>query len=148
MRLLPLAALTSLALVLGAFTASAQDQPQTRVMTITTFSLPAGQERTDFWEVVDKYVVPSDKENPYILSERMGTHYYGANEPNVWIIQEYEDLAAITKAEEWGESYTNKHYPEGSAERKEMDDAFAQKFLPRFLTHTDNILSLNMERVK
>jgi len=141
-------ALACSALIFSASPALAQEEePQTHILTITSFKLPAAQAQ-DFWAVVDKYVVPSDKANPHIISQRMGTHYYGVNDPNVWFVTEYEDLAAIQAADEWSDKWFDDNYPEGSAQRDSADTAFQEKYLPNFTTHTDNILSVNLKRVK
>lgn len=110
--------------------------------------MPPGDSAQAFWEFVDRYVVPADKENPHILSQRMGSHYWGYNEHNVWFITEYEDLAALQAAEEWQDDYNEKHFADGTAAGDSADAAFEQKFLPYFQGHRDFIITTNMERVK
>lgn len=144
---------TGVLLVMTTATARAQDEaeqaePQTHILTITSFSVPPGDDATGFWDYVDRYIVPADRENPHILSERMGSHYWGDNEQNVWFISEYEDLAALQAAEDWTSEYNEKRAPEGSAAADSADKAFEEQFLPYFRGHKDNIVTINMKRVK
>jgi hypothetical protein len=125
-----------------------QEEPQTHVITVTTFQVPGGEPRTAFWNVVDKYVVPFDKENPHVLSERLASHYWGDDTMTIWFITEYKDLAGIEQAEDWTSENFDKKYPEGSAERKTADEAFEKHFLSHFTGHQDNILSVDMKRAK
>lgn len=124
-----------------------QQEAETRIIAVTTFKVPF----TDFGEfnsMVDKYVIPSVKANPHILSYRMAGHYWGSTRHTVWIIAEYENLAGIEEADSWGDKYYDDNYPEGSAKRDSADKAFQEKFLPYFQDHTDNILSFNVNRSK
>jgi hypothetical protein len=125
-----------------------QEEPETRVITITTFKVPLGKDLEDFWAAVDKYAFPSDKENPHILSERLASHYWGDNNQTVWFITEYENLAAIEEAERWTEERFDKQYPEGSPRRKTADADFQQKFLRHFSGHVDSILLVSKNRMK
>jgi hypothetical protein len=139
---------TSSVLLIAATPVLAQDEaPGTRLITLTSFTVPPGQSLQDFWAVVDKYLFPSDKANPHILSERVASHYFGSGH-NVWIITEYEDLAAVQKAEEWNSEQFEKEYPEGSAARDSADAAFQKGFTPFFTPHEDQILRANLRRVK
>jgi hypothetical protein len=124
-----------------------EEEPETHLITITTFQVPFN-DLEEFWDTVDKYVIPSDKENPHVLSERIAGHYYGDSKQTIWFIAEYEDLSAIQKAEEWGEEWFDKNYPEDSAKRDSADTAFEENFLRHFSGHVDNILSVNMNRAK
>jgi hypothetical protein len=113
-----------------------QATPPSHVITVTTFQVPY----TDvgkFWEMVDKYVVPSDKENPYIDSKK-----------TVWFISEYENLGAVAQAGDWTNADFDKRYPEGSAARDSANTAFEEHFLKYFTEHEDNILSVNLKRAK
>ncbi|HEY7462133.1 MAG TPA: hypothetical protein VIC59_09690 [Gemmatimonadota bacterium] len=124
-----------------------QATPPSHVITVTTFQVPY----TDvgkFWEMVDKYVVPSDKENPYILSERLASHNWGDSKKTVWFISEYENLGAVAQAGDWTNADFDKRYPEGSAARDSANTAFEEHFLKYFTEHEDNILSVNLKRAK
>ena len=149
MRPLVIFTLVSTAFLALAGPAFAQeDQPETRIITVTTMEVPAGQAQADFWAVVDKYITPSDKENPHILSERLASHYWGDDRQTVWFITEYESLGHIEQAEDWGNEWFEKHYPEESAERKTADEDFEKHFFSHFANHQDNILRVNLKRVK
>jgi hypothetical protein len=140
--------ITSSVFLVSAAPVLAQDEdPGTRLITLTSFTVPPGQASQDFWAVVDKYLFPADKANPHILSERIAGHYFGSGQ-NVYIITEYEDLAALQKAEEWSDENFDKDYPEGSAARDSADAAFEKSFLPYFIPHEDQILQASLRRVK
>jgi len=129
--------------------AAAQDEePQTHIVSVTTFQVPYGEDLQKFWEVVDKYIVPSDKENPNILSERLASHNWGDSKKTVWFITEYKDLAGIQASDKFNGEWFDKHYPEGSAARDSADAAFNEHFLRHFSDHSDNLLTANLKRVK
>ena len=140
--------ITSSVFLVSAAPVLAQDEdPGTRIVTITSFTVPPGQASEDFWAVVDKYLVPATKANPHILSQRLASHYYGAGH-NVWFITEYEDLSAIQKSDEWSNQNFDEQYPEGSAARDSSDAAFEKSFTPYFTPHEDQLLTANLRRVK
>jgi hypothetical protein len=125
-----------------------QDQPETHIITVTTFEVPFGEELGKFWEVVDKYIIPSDKANPNVLSERLASHNWGDAKKTIWFITEYKDMAGVQAAEQFSNKYFDEHYPEGSAGRDSADAAFNEHFLKHFGGHEDNILTANMKRAK
>jgi hypothetical protein len=127
--------------------AAAQDEAQTHVVTVTTFEVPF-PELGKFWEIVDKYVMPADKANPHILSEKIASHNWGDAKKTVWFIAEYESLTELDASDDFGDKYFDEHYPEGSAARDSADTAFEEHFLKHFSGHEDNILTLNMTRSK
>ena len=140
--------ITSSVFLVSAAPVLAQDEdPGTRLITLTSFTVPPGQASQDFWAAVDKYQFPADKANPHILSERVASHYFGSGH-NVWIITEYEDLSALQKADEWNNENFDKEYPEGSAARDSANAAFEKGFTPYFTPHEDQILRANLRRVK
>ena len=146
-RIAMLVITSSVFLVLARPVLAQDEDAGTRLITLTSFTVPPGQSTQDFWAVVDKYLFPADKANPHILSERMASHYFGSGH-NVWIITEYEDMAALQKAEEWSDENFEKQYPEGSAARDSADAAFEKGFTPFFTPHDDQILRANLRRVK
>jgi len=136
--------------MLGVFplvSAAQQEEPTTHILTITSFTVPrANLEEVN--EYVDEYIVAPTKADPYVLSFRYGTHLWGGMDPNVWLIAEYESLTALDESTEWQEEWFEEHYPEGSAARDAADVAEREVFLPYFTNHTDNILTVNMNRAK
>jgi hypothetical protein len=139
------AACTGLLVLAGP--AAAQDAPQTHVVTVTTFEVPF-TELEGFWAVVDKYIVPQDKQNPHILSERIAAHNWGDAKKTVWFIAEYASLSEIDASDDWGNDYFDKTFPEGSAVRDSANTAFEEHFLKYFGEHEDNILAVNLKRSK
>lgn len=151
MRTLALALGTGAAMLLATPLDSAAQQgqqPETHIMTITTFHVPLGPERQQFFEYVDTYMVPQTKEDPHVVSFRFGAHNWGGNQANIWLITEYTSLSAIDQSTEWGTAWFEEHYPEGSAAREAADKDFDEMFAPYFSKHTDNIITVNMNRAK
>ncbi len=144
-----LTALTAV-LALGPLSAVAQqaDEPETHIMTITTFYVPLGLEREAVMDYIDEYVVPPAKGDPNVLGFRVAVHNWGTNQRNVWLMTEYESLAALDASNEWGNAWFEENYPEGSAEREAADKAFEEVYAPYFSKHTDNIVVVNMDRAK
>ena len=140
-------AVVSALLLFGQRVAAQEMETPPHIVTVTYFEVPFN-EMDDFWKVFDTYVMPSDKENPHILSERIGGHYWGDASKTVWFITEYESLGAIGQSDEWGDKYSDEHYPKGSAARDSSDAAFAKHFLSHFTGHQDNILTVNAKRMK
>ena len=127
--------------------ARAQTEAQTHVVTVTTFEVPF-TELDKFWETVDKYIMPQDKANPHILSEKIASHNWGDAKKTVWFIAEYASLSEIEASDKFGTKYFDEHYPEGSAARDSANTAFEENFLKHFSEHEDNILTLNLKRSK
>ncbi len=151
MRALALPLAVGLATLLGTPLDSAaqqEEQPETRIITITTFYVPLGQERQAFLEYVDTYIVPQNKEDPHILAFRIGAHNWGGNKPNIWLITEYESLSTLDQSDEWAATWFEQNFPEGSTARETADKAFEEAFAPYFSKHTDNIIRVNMNRAK
>ncbi len=144
---LMLVAGAALPLVTPLVSAAQEEEAETRIVTVTTFKVPFTAMDT-FYTVIDKYTMPSVKANPHILSYKIANHFWGTTDHTVWIITEYENLGAIDASIEWGNKWFDDHYAEDSAERKAADKAIEEKFLVYFQHHTDNILSLNMNRRK
>ena len=126
----------------------AQDEePETRVIIVTTFHVPFG-EFESVLDVLDTYAVPSAKENPHILGFRYATHAWGDTDPNIWMITEYASMGDIEKAQAWGNAWFDEHFPEDSPEQEEADRAIEEDFLPYFSKHKDQILTVNMNRAR
>ncbi len=125
-----------------------EDEPETRVITVTTFHVPFGEAFGAALDVIDTYFVPPANENPHILGFRYATHAWGNSAANVWMMAEYASLAHIDEAEEWGNAWYEEHFPEGTPEREEADRAFEEDFAPYFSKHKDNILTVSMDRAK
>jgi hypothetical protein len=125
-----------------------EDEPETRVITVTTFHVPFGEAFGEALDFIDTYFVPGANENPHILGFRYATHAWGNTAANVWLMTEYASLAAIEEAEAWGNARFEEHFPEGTPEREEADRAFEEDFAPYFSKHKDNILTVSMDRAK
>ncbi len=96
-----------------------EDEPETRVITVTTFHVPFGEAFGEALDFIDTYFVPGATENPHILGFRYATHAWGNTAANVWLMTEYASLAAIEEAEAWGDARFEEYFPEGTPEREE-----------------------------
>ncbi len=101
-----------------------EDEPETRVITVTTFHVPFGEAFGEALDFIDTYFVPPANENPHVLGFRYATHAWGNTAANVWLMTEYASLAHIEEAEAWGDAWFEEHFPEGTPEREEADRAF------------------------
>ncbi len=125
-----------------------EDEPETRVITVTTFHVPFGEAFGEALDFIDTYFVPAANENPHVLGFRYATHAWGNTAANVWLMTEYASLAHIEEAEAWGNARFEEHFPEGTPEREEFDRAFEEDFAPYLSKHKDNILTVSMDRAK
>ena len=127
---------------------NAQEEAEsTRIITVQTFEVPR-TEWDDFFDYVDEYVMPDMKANPHVLSYRLGRHYYGGNGQQIWVIEEYADLAAVQQSQEWNENRVAEQYPEGSSKATARDEAEQKYWLPYFQKHKDEILMVGESRMK
>ena len=128
--------------------AQVEEEPETRIMTISSATVPFGEDFGKFMHVVEKYIVPQVQADPYVLSYRIGTHYYGQTRPNIWVVAEYASLGDIEASDEWGDAWREEHYPEGTPEAEDRLEEFIKVFLPLWAEHTDEILKVDMSRAK
>ena len=127
---------------------NAQEEAEsTRIITVQTFEVPR-TEWDNFFDYVDEYVMPDFKANPYVLSYRLARHYYGGNGQQIWVIEEYADLAAVQQSQEWNENRVAEQYPEGSSKATARDEAEQKYWLPYFQKHKDEILLVGESRMK
>ena len=151
-RLLPALAL---ALVLLAPTvAVAQDDgqaPEIRVLQITTFYAPQGEERQKMMQFINRVIAPQARNNVHVLSYRVATHFYGANSTEIKLITEYPDWESVAApCGEPCQTWAEENIPEeGTPEREEFDEQQAA-WLKLFLAggHSDEIYNINMSRAK
>jgi len=118
-----------------------------RVITVQTFEVPR-TEWDSFFDYVDEYVMPDVKANPHVLSYRLARHYFGSNAQQIWVIEEYADLAAVQQSQEWIENRVAEQYPEGSSEAAARDEATQKYWQPYFQKHKDEILMVGETRMK
>ncbi len=137
------AVLLAIPLVLNA----QEEAESTRIITVQTFEVPR-TEWDDFFDYVDEYVMPDMKANPHVLSYRLARHYYGGNGQQIWVIEEYADLAAVQQSQEWNANRVAEQYPEGSSKATARDEAEQKYWLPYFQKHQDEILMVGESRMK
>ncbi len=124
-----------------------EEEAETHAVTVTTFKVPFS-EMDDYFEVTEKYTMPSVRANPHILSYKIAVHAWGTTKHTVWIITEYEDMGAIQDSQEWAGDWFDENYPEGTAARDSADAAFEEHVALYNQDHTDNILGVSMDHVK
>ena len=145
--LLPLcAAATLFSSPVAAQTAPAT--PEFRVLTISSFRVPLGEERTKVLDYMKKWMLEPAKLNPNVLSYRIIQHFYGSNAQDVAIVAEYPNWVAVTADCKPCAAWTEANMPkEGTPERKAVDELVAL-FLKHYSSHADQIYSVNMSLAK
>ncbi len=150
---------TSIALLFAVLTVTAapaalraqeDTPPETRVLTVSTFKLPPGEEGQKVIRFIDRVIAPQARNNPNVLSYRVAQHYWGSNSAEVKIIAEYADWGSVeapcgAPCEEWSEANVP---AEGTPEREEFDDLARAWQNAYFQGHSDEIYNLNMSRSK
>ncbi len=124
-----------------------EEAESTRVITVQTFEVPR-TEWDDFFDYVDEYLMPDMKANPHVLSYRLARHYFGGNGQQIWVIEEFADLAAVQQSQEWTQNRVAEQYPEGSSKATARDEANQKYWLPYFQKHKDEILMVGESRMK
>jgi len=124
-----------------------EEESETRVILVQTFKVPRA-EWGNFFDFVEMYLMPEVKANPHVIGYRAANHYYGTTDPDIWIIAEFENLAALEEADSWLQQWLDEDYPEGSPEREAYDASFENNFLPYWGNHSDNILRVDMNHAK
>ncbi len=122
-----------------------------RVMQVTTFYAPQGEERQKMMQFINRVIAPQARNNPHVLSYRVATHYYGANSTEIKLITEYPDWEAVeAPCGEPCQTWAEANIPaEGTPERAEFDEQQAA-WVKFFLAggHADELYSVNMNRAK
>jgi hypothetical protein len=144
--LLPFCAATALST--SAAAQAAPPPPEFRVLTISSFRVPLGDDRMKVLDYMRKWMLEPAKVNPNVLSYRIIQHFYGSNAQDVAIVAEYPNWAAVTApcqpCEAWFQSNTPK---EGTPERKAFDESVAL-FLKYYSSHADQVYNVNMSLAK
>jgi len=142
--------LTSLSLVVATLAAAptlhAQAAPQApadfRVLTVSSFRVPLGEDRGKVMDFMEKWMVPPTKVNPNVLSYRIGQHWYGANSSDVVIVAEYPNWASMTAPCQPCQEWNRANMPaQGTPERQAFSEAQAL-FLKYYSTHADQIFQV------
>jgi hypothetical protein len=124
-----------------------EEESETRVILVQTFKV-ARAEWGDFFDFMETYWIPSARANPHTIRYRLASHYFGITDPDIWLIAEYENLAALEEADSWAQQWLEERYPQGSTAREAYDASFEKYFLPYWSNHTDNILRVDMNHAK
>lgn len=146
-------ALTAAAALTTPTIGAAQDEededPGTRVMTVTSFSVPYTQQGQVI-EWMRQYFLPGGQLNPNVLSYRVMTHYYGSNASEIIIMAEYEDLAGIEApcGEPCAEYFEQNAAPEEGEEGYEEFQESLDLWQKYYSHHTDQIYTVPMEASK
>lgn len=127
---------------------AAPAQAEFRVLSVSSFRVPLGEDRTRVTEFMEKWMVPPAKMNPNVLFYRIGQHWYGSNSSDMVIVVEYPSWAAVTATcqpcQEWIQTNTPK---EGTPERQAFNQAQAL-FLKYYSTHADQIFTVPTRMAK
>lgn len=77
--------------------AIAQDDegPGTRVMTVTTWDVPYGEDRSAFMNWFREWFLPGAQTNPNVLNLRVAFHQWGSNADQIVMVSEYESMETL-----------------------------------------------------
>lgn len=151
MRKFPLAAIcVGLLGLLFADVVRAQEEdeePPTRIVTVTSFELPF-TEREKVFPWMEEYFLPGIQLNPNVRNFRMMVHFWGSDAAQVILVSEYDDWAAIdaecgAPCEEYFDAHPEPE--EGDEGFEEFDDA-AQTFGKYYAKHRDEIYTAFMNQ--
>lgn len=133
-------------------TATAQEEdeePGTRVLAVTSFSVPY-TDQGEVFQFMRRYFLPGGQLNPNVISYRVMTHYYGSRASEVVIMAEYEDLAGIEApcGQPCDDYFEQNAPPEEGEEGYEAFQAAVEKWQRYYSQHTDQIYTVPMEASK
>ena len=140
----------AMALLVGPAAAVAQDAdegpPETGIVTMSTFKVPIGEERSKVMEWIELMVTPQARANPNIMAFYVLTHYYGADSRDVVLVRVYKDLAAIEApcGAPCDELMAEIVPEEGTPEREEMMELW-QTFRKYNGRHSDEIYTAHLD---
>jgi hypothetical protein len=132
-----------------AMSAQETEEPALHYITVTTFSVPLGEEGSDVMMWVDSMMVPLAKLNPNVLSYHVGRHNWGSNAGQVAVIAEYASWAAIQA--DCGEpcaEWVRENQPEEGTPRAEKWNKIQATFLKHYTGHSDEIYAVPNSRSK
>lgn len=145
---------TVTAALFGPAPSSAQEQeqaPEIRVLQVTTFHAPQGEERQRMMQFIDRVIAPQARNNPHVLSYRVATHLYGSNSTEIKLISEYADWESVeAPCGEPCQAWAEENIPEEGTPGWEEFDAQRAAWFNLYLSagHSDEIYSVNMGRAK
>lgn len=143
-----LALLASSLITVPALAQADDEQPEVRVVTVSSFRVPLGPDRGKVVDYMRKWMVAPAKLNPNVLQYRVLQHWYGSNAGDMAIIAEYRNLGDLTAPCEPCQKWFQDNMPkEGTPERAAVDEA-AQLFFKYYGSHQDQIFSSNMSLAK
>ena len=123
----------------------AQDQPDVRWVTVTTFQAPPGEDRQMAFQWMEEVMVPMARMDPNVLSYRIGTHNWGSNGQQIVAIAEYPTWEAIQADCEACNEWLQEQMPEEGTPEREAWEAMADAFTRVYLHHRDEIYMVNMD---
>ena len=117
-----------------------EDGPPDRIVAVTHMKVPF-TDRGVVFPFMRKYFLPQGQVNPNVVTQRVMWHYYGDDAQDVFIVTEYESLAAIeAPCGQPCEDYEAENPPpeEGEEGYEEYQEAEAL-FNEYFARHSDEI---------
>lgn len=132
--------------------AIAQDDegPGTRVMTVTTWDIPYGEDRGTFMQWFQKWFLPQAQLNPNVLNLRIAFHQWGSNGDQILMVSEYASMQ--TFAADCGEPCSD--WDEANPTPEEGDDGYEEfqeglrAFQKYYSHHGDEIFTSPMGMAK
>lgn len=132
--------------------ALAQDDegPGTRVMTMTTWDVPYGEDRGVFFDWFQKWFLPNAQLNPNVLNLRVAGHQWGSNGDQIVMVSEYESMETLAAGcgepcTDWNEANAA---PEEGEEGYEEYQKGLELFQKYYSHHKDEIFTSWMVTAK
>jgi hypothetical protein len=127
--------------------ARAQEQePPTRIVTVTSFKVPFGEDRGNVIAFLTEYFLPGYQLNPHVRNFRLLNHRWGSDAMDFMIVAEYDDLAALdAECGQPCDDYFAQQVPEEGGEGtrfRELQNAFNSAYQ----NHHDEIYVTRMDR--
>lgn len=132
--------------------AVAQDDegPGTRVMTVTTWDVPYGEDRGTFMQWFRNWFLPQAQMNPNVLNLRVAFHAWGSNGDQLVMVTEYASMETLAAGcgepcSDWNEANPA---PEEGDDGYDEFQAGLQLFQKYYSHHSDEIFTSPMAMAK
>jgi hypothetical protein len=129
--------------------ARAQEQePPTRIVTVTSFKVPFGEDRGNMIAFLTEYFMPGYQLNPHVRNFRLLNHRWGSDAMDFLIIAEYDNLAAIEAecGQPCDDYFAQHEAPEEGEEGYEELQKLQNAFNSVYQNHHDEIYVTRMDR--
>lgn len=124
-------------------------EPETRVVTVTSFQVPFG-DRSEVWPFLRDRILPTYQLHPKVLNFRVLTHYWGGNASDISLVAEYARFADLDEpcGKPCDDYFEANPAPEEGEEGYEEFAKSRDKFNKYYADHRDEIYNTAMDRAR